>query len=640
MKLKSIILFFLLSTVLSFGQKASKGDYFFYEYAYKDAIKEYNKEQGKNKLSNQQVLNLADAYLKTGNFEKASKLFIESFEKDSTLSNSYVNKLLIAISRSNDSTKLNTYTSKFKSFFNKELLENAEFNLEILSKNENQTLDFYIFNCNLNSPQADFSPAFYKDDVLFTSGRQKDNKKIYEPTGEGYLDIYSGKIQSDGDLTVPRAFSKIPSSKYHKATPFYVESLDFVIYMLSNADGDDLLFDKNMKNTLAIGSVNQKGDFQYLLRDLSTSFYYPFYEASTQKLYFAANFEGGYGGTDIYYVFTNQGQIMSAPVNLGPRINSPGNEVAPYIFEGNLYFSSDIFYGLGDMDIYVSKIQTDNTFSIPVNLGDGVNSIQHDFGFIIKKNTEGYLGYFSSNREGGKGQDDIYGFKVSEKPGLKTLVIKGIVENSNTSKGIENSIIQLLDKEGKLIKKTRSDVDGKYQFEIPFRAAYSLTASTKGYGIFSNSFLIEPEAVTQTINIPLSAADDIVEEKEGKTVLKLKKLQFNRSSSVVTASIASELDKVIAITKSFPTVLLNIESHTNSKGSSATNYTLSQSRADAIRNYLVSKGVNSKIISNAKGYGETKLTNQCKDGVFCLDFLHEKNERTNIEVLNFETLKK
>lgn len=629
-----------MSTVLSFGQKASKGDFFFYEYAYKDAIREYNKEQGKNKLTNQQYLNLADAYLKTGNFERASKLYGDSFEKDSTLSNSYINKLLVSVAKSGESEKLNTYVTKFKSFFNKELLENAEFNFEILNKNQNQTLDFYIFNCNLNSPQSDFSPAFYKDDVLFTSGRQKDNKKIYEPTGEGYLDIYSGKIQPDGDVTVPKIFSKIPSSKYHKATPFYVESLDFIIYMLSNADGDDLLFDKNMKNTLAIGSVNKNEDFQYLLRDLSTSFYYPFYEASTQKLYFAADFEGGYGGTDIYYVFTNQGQIMSAPINLGPRINSPGNEVAPYIFEGNLYFSSDIFYGLGDMDIYISKMESDDTFSIPVNLGDGFNTKDHDFGFIIKKNTENYLGYFSSNRIGGKGQDDIYGFKVTEKPGLKTLVVKGIVQNLNTSNGIENTLIQLLDKDGKLLKETTSEADGKYQFEIPFREAYTLKATQKGYGVFLNSFLIEPEAVTQKINISLLAVDDLVEEKEGKMVLKLKKFQFNRGSSIVTASIASELDNVIEIIKSFPSISLSIESHTNSKGSSASNYTLSQSRADAIRNYLVLKGVNSKIISNTKGYGETKLTNQCKDGVFCLEFLHEKNERTNIEVLNFESLKK
>lgn len=637
MRLRNIILFFLMSSALTFGQKKSKGDYFFFEYEYKDAIREYNKEQSKTKLTNQQYLNLADAYLKTGNFKKAATLYIDSYEKDTTLATSYLNKLLLSVGKSESPEKLKEYLTKFKSFFTKELTENAEFNFEILNKN--QITDFYVFNAALNSPQADFSPAFYKDEVLFTSGRNKDKKEIYGPSGEAYLDIYSGKIQPDGDITVPKSFSKIPNSNFHKATPFYAENLDFIIYMLSNADGEELIFDKNGKNTLAIGSVTQQGDFQYLLRDLSTSFYYPFYETSTQKLFFAANFEGGYGGTDIYYVFTNSGQIMSAPINLGPRINSPGNEIAPFVFENSLYFSSDIFYGLGGMDIYTANLQSDDTYSIPVNLGTGINSTYDDFGFIIRRNPEGLLGYFSSNREGGKGNDDIYGFKVSEKPGIKTLVIKGIVENPKTSNGIENTIVQLLDHQDNLLKETTTNEEGKYQFEIPLRDAYSIKVNKNGFGAFKASFTANNEESQQQLVISLPFVEDIVEEKENKTVLKLNTFNFKNGSSTISESIALELDSVVKVVQSFPNIILGIESHTNSKGSDATNLKLSQSRADAIKNYLISKGVPSKTITAAIGYGETVLTNQCKNGVFCLDFLHEKNVRTYIEVLNYSDLK-
>tara|TARA_R110002051_G_scaffold159536_2_gene230897 strand:- start:10213 stop:12144 length:1932 start_codon:yes stop_codon:yes gene_type:complete len=642
MKLINSLLFFLMMSTVTFGQKISKGDYYFYEYAYKDAIREYNKEQGKRKLSQQQYLNLADAYLKIGNFERASTLYISSYERDSTLANTYLNKLLLSVAKSDSPERLQSYVTEFKSFFSKELIENAAFNFEILAKSSNKSLDFYIFNCNLNSAQSDFSPAFYKDEVLFTSGRNsrsKSKKKIYEPTGEAYLDIYSGKIQPDGDLTVPRSFAKIPSSNYHKATPFYVEELDLLVYMLSNAEAGDLLFDKNMKNTLAIGSVTKNGNFQYLLRDLSTSFYYPFYEASTEKLYFAADFEGGYGGTDIYYVFTNKGQIMSAPVNLGPRINSPGNEVAPYIFEGNLYFSSDIFFGLGDMDIYTAKIQEDDTYSIPVNLGPGINSSGHDFGFIIKRKTAGFLGYFSSNREGGKGQDDIYGFKVGDKPGLKTLVVKGLVENPNANRGIKNTTVQLLDEEGNFLKETFTNEEGEFQFEIPFRSAYGIKAMKTGYGSFSSSFSLISEEEQQLLNIELPFIEDIVEEKENQTVLKLKKLKFNGRSSTITDAIALELNKVVNIAQSFPMIKLSIASHTNSRGSSASNYALSEARSKAIKSYLLSKGLPESTIVTAVGYGETKLTNQCKDGVFCLEFLHEQNVRSYLTVLNYEELK-
>jgi len=627
-------------SAFSFGQKDSKGDFYFFEFAYKDAIMAYNKELAKKSLTQQQYLNLADSYLKTGNFKKASELYIDRFTKDSTLSNTDVNKLLLSVGKADGLEKVKYYVSKSASFFSKELLENADFNFEILAQNKNNGLDFYVFNCYLNSPQADFSPAFYKDELLFTSARKSDTKEIYKPSGEAYLDIYSGHIQSDGDVTIPKVFSKIPSSNFHKATPFYAQDLNDVIYMLSNADGEDLLFDKNGKNTLAIGSVNEKGNFQYLLRDLSTSFYYPFYEGKTGKLYFAANFENGYGGTDIYYVYTNSGRIMSSPTNLGPRINTPGNEIAPFIFEGSLYFSSDIFYGLGGMDMYTSIVQSDGTFSIPVNLGSGINSTYDDFGFIIKEDESGgLLGYFSSNREGGKGNDDIYGFKVAEKPGLKTLIIKGTVINPAKGNSIDHVALQLLNSDGQLLKEAVSDDDGNYQFEIPFRSAYTLKAAKKGHGIFSKSFTANKETnQVQNVTINLPFIQDVVEERENKKALKLKNFLFSKGTSTITPEIATELNKVVQIVHNFPNIKLSIESHTSSRGSDVGNLALSQKRADAIKDYLFKNGVAPDHIIESTGFGESKLVNQCKNGVYCLEFLHQQNERSLISVLNYAEL--
>lgn len=641
MKLKAILLFLLMFSVFSYAQNKSKGDYFFFEYAYKDAIKEYNKEQVKKSLTNQQYLNLADSYLKTGNYNKASELYERHYQKDTTLATPYINKLLLSISKTKDREAFKAYTSKFASFFSKELIDNSEFNFEILENSTAKGQEFLLFNCYLNSPQADFSPSFYKEELLFTSGRPKAKGKIYAPSGESYLDIYTGKIQADGDVTVPKIFKKVASSNYHKATPYFSEVLNGIIYMLSNANGDDLLFDKNGKNTLAIGLVSEKGNFEYLLRDLSTSFYYPYYEASTSKLYFAANFESGFGGTDIYYVHTNNGQIMSAPINLGPKINSSGNEIAPFIFEGSLFFSSDIFYGLGGMDIYTANMSEDG-FSTPVNLGTGINSSYDDFGFIIRKNSvDGvYLGYFSSNREGGKGNDDIYGFKVSEKPGLKTIVIKGEVVNPANDRAIEDASITLFDESGNILKQSLSGSDGSYQFEIPFRKGYSVKAFKKGHGRFYKEFLQEQdaEAVTYNLKVGLPFLQDVVEEKENKTVVKLQKFYFGKGSSTITAGIAAELDKVAAIVVNFPEIQLKVESHTNSRGSDAKNLSLSQDRANAVRKYLLNKGVSTENVPEYIGYGENLVINQCKNGVYCLEFLHNQNDRTLITVLNYSEL--
>jgi len=639
-KFKHIIPLFLIFSIYSFGQKDSKGDYYFFEYAYKNAIQEYTKEAIKKSLTPQQSLNLADSYLKTGAYKKAAEIYTNSYEKDSTLSSTYFNKMLQSISRIDSIDKVKAYLENSKNYLSREQLENAEFNFELLEKNQNGHLDFYVFNCYLNSPQADFSPAFYKDQILFTSGRPKGKREIYEPSGEAYLDIYSGIIQPDGDVTVPKSFNKIPNSSFHKATPFYSEKLDDIIYMLSNADGDDLLFDSNGKNTLAIGKVNDKGRFEYLLRDLSTSFYYPFYEEATGKLYFSANFSGGYGGTDIYYVYTNSGQIMSAPVNLGPRINSPGNEIAPFIFQGSLYFSSDIFYGIGGMDIYTSNIESDDSFSIPINLGEGINSSYDDFGFIIKNDANGFSGYFSSNREGGKGKDDIYGYKVSEKPGLKTIAIKGTVANSASRKNIENAKIVLLDENEEVLKETSTDENGNFQFEIPYRKSYAIKASKKGHGIFFKTFGNEDEAALskKKLTIELPFIQDVVEEKEGKTVLKIRKFYFNAGSSQLTPDIKSVLDNVVAIVGNFPEIKLKIESHTSSRGSDTKNLELSTNRAKAIQRYLMEQGVSQDNIDEAIGYGESMLVNQCKNGVFCLEFLHNQNDRSLISVLNYDAL--
>lgn len=641
MKLNFSILFFLMFSVITVAQKDSKGDYYYFEYAYKKAISEYNKELSAKSLTNQQYLNLADSYLKTGGFKKAAEIYIDRFEKDSTLANTHLNKLLLAVGKTDSIAKVKYYLSKSKSFLSKELLENSEFNFELIEKNNLDSLDFYVFNCYLNSAQADFSPAFYRDELLFTSGRQKDKKKIYAPSGEAYLDIYSGQIQADGDVTVPKTFSKIPNANFHKATPYYSAELDDIIYMLSNADDDELIFDKNGKNTLAIGLVNEKGRFQYLLRDLSTSFYYPFYEGSTNKLYFSANFPGGYGGTDIYYVHTNSGQIMSAPVNLGPRINSPGNEIAPFVFDGSLYFSSDIFYGLGGMDIYTSNMLPNGNFSIPVNLGNGINSTYDDFGFIIKEDSNGgFAGYFSSNREGGKGKDDIYGYKVAQKPGLKTLVIEGVVVNPANSIKIENAVIALLDSDNKTIKEAISDKNGKYNFEIPFINSYKITAYKKGHGVFLESFKLSDSAdnTDQSLVIVLPFIEDLVELKESKTVIKINKFYFGAGASSLTPRVAAELDKVVGIVNNFPRIKLKIETHTNSRGSSSRNLDLSQNRANAIRKYLIDNGVGKENIIETVGYGESTLINQCKDGVFCLEFLHNQNDRSFISVLNYDEL--
>lgn len=344
MRTKSLIVFCFAIIATSLAQeKRSKADILFYGYEFKKAIVEYQSEMAERPLKNGQLLNLADSYYKIGDFNNASKIYLDINKKDTTMSSHRFNKMLQSLAKTSNKERVKAFLSSRQTSFTNELLENAEFNFELLNSTDGNTLDFGIFNIIGNSPQADFAPGFFKERLLFSSGRGQINKSTYIPSGESYLDIYIGHINANGNVISANPFTQIPKSKFHKATPYFSEELEKLFYVLSNVQGGNLLFDENGKNALAIAMSDTKGDIGYLLKDLSTSFYYPFYDAKSSKLYFAADFEGGFGGTDIYYVHTSNGQIMSEPTNLGPRVNSPGNEIAPYIFDNSLYFSSDIF---------------------------------------------------------------------------------------------------------------------------------------------------------------------------------------------------------------------------------------------------------------------------------------------------------
>lgn len=639
-----ILIAFLFVNGFSIAQdKKSKGDDFFFAYKYPQAIIEYKKEKNDHPLSKRQLLNLADSYLHTGNYKNATDTYLSIYKEDTKISTFHFNNMLQAMAKTSGQDRVKAFLATKTDVLSNELLENAEFNYELQEAENNNDSEYQIFNINSNSAAADFSPSFYKDDkLLFTSSRRPTSSRKKGPIEAEYLKIFVSKIGMDGQILNPNPFDNIPKSKFHQATPFYSKAMDAVFYISSNAEDDILTFNENGKNSLAVMRTSEDESSQYLLRDLSTSFYYPFYDNNSNRLYFAANFPDGFGGTDIYYVDTYEGEMRSAPVNLGSRINTPGNEVSPFVFENSLYFASDVFYGLGGMDIYKSEIQGDEFFSIPVNLGLGLNSEEDDFGFIIRNNiTDGLIGYFSSNRPGGKGNDDIYGFTVADKPGLKTLVLRGSINNSGSKEGVSKAAVRIYDNDQNLIKEIYTKEDGSYRLEIPWRESLMLEVSKDRYSTELQSFdktVIEKLEDDSLVDMELLFLDDLVQEKEDQTVIKMDKFYFQKGRYAITPEIAAELDKAVLAIKSFPQLQLRIESHTDSRGGSATNFRLSQRRADAIKDYLEQHGVATSNILYSIGYGEDKLINSCKSGVFCLEQLHNQNERQLIVVLNYDLL--
>ncbi|SFW45532.1 OmpA family protein [Cellulophaga fucicola] len=640
MKFKLSFLLLNLSIISLYAQDLkSEGDRYFFQYKYEQAAEEYAKESLETVLTTKQFLNYAESYFNTDQHQKAWDTYKMIQESDAVLPPFHYNKMLRSLYIISGKQKMNKFLENDTILKEAAWAENAKFNFDIANTDDIIIPNYNIFNVKGNSISADFSPSFYKDKLLFTSDRRVTIEKKRKKPERVYLNIYESEIEEDGDITNVIPSTVIPSSKFHQATPYYSSELDKIFYVLSNEKDNEMLFDETGKNALSIAKVDRNSNFNFILKNLSTSFFYPFYDEASQRLYFVANFDDGYGGTDIYYVNTNQGQIMSAPINLGPRVNTPGNEISPFVFENGLYFSSDVFYGYGGMDIYKSNLKADGAVGVPINLGEGINSTEDDFGFIVKNNATGGLeGYFSSNREGGKGKDDIYGFKVAEKPKLNTIVLQGATLNPNTNIRIGGVTIKVYGKENSLIKEIVSAEDGSYEIELPWQEKVTVIASKKLHSLYRQYFIADDLKKKGQTDIYLESAADFVVEKEGKAMLKLNKFTFNTKSSKLTSAIKTELDKAIKVIKKFPEFNLQIESHTDSKGGSSSNFRVSQGRADAIKKYLIDNGVQSRRILYTIGYGEDHILNKCANGVYCIDYFHAENRRCNIVILNYKEL--
>ncbi len=302
----------------------------------------------------------------------------------------------------------------------------------------------------VNSGRLDFSPAFYQDGIVFVSSRDPKNGKKEKSTrkngvdpwmNDNYMTLFYAAKNESGDLNNPEVFSTNISTKYHEGPVCFSKSGDKLFFSRNQYYKGKRKNDKKGIMKMNIYSAIRAGEDWKNVKELAfnTEEYdevHPALSADGSKLYFASNREGGYGGMDVYVATFAAGQ-WSEPVNLGSTINTPGNEIFPFMHDdGTLYFASDGWGGLGGLDIFSSVTTENNTWDKPINIGTPFNSSKDDFSFIL--NTTGTEGYLSSAREGGNGQDDIYSFKTADKDQLGRQVKATIcVYDARTNERIE-----------------------------------------------------------------------------------------------------------------------------------------------------------------------------------------------------------
>ena len=497
-----------------------------------------------------------------------------------------------------------------------------------------------VKNLAINSKFSDFAPMYYNEnELVFASAADSSffTTRRYKWNNEPYLDLYAAKINEESEeVRQAVKFSKKINTKYHEASVAFTPD-NQTMYFTRNNYGKKLRRDKHGVNHLKIymsqkvdGEWSDAVEVPFNSDDWSTG--HPVLSPDGKQMYFVSDRPGSIGESDIFVVDVMGDNQFSEPRNLGPEINTERREMFPFITDKKLYFSSDGHVGLGGLDVYEVAYDEENGFMEVRNLGKPINSNRDDFSYII--NEESHHGYFSSNRKGGKGSDDIYSFRkiLPEEPNENAIA--GIVTDIVDGEILPDALVELLDENGRKIKEMVAGEDGSFLFEdLDGNTKYTVRVTKGDYFEVIQDVSTKDNELVQA-DIAMRRMEDLIAVEDGIRKLKLNMIFFDFDKSNIRPDAAQELDKLVAIMKEYPSMVIKIESHTDSRGKRAYNRWLSDNRAKSTRRYLISEGIDPKRIQSAIGYGEDRLLNECDGTVRCTEAQHQLNRRSEFIIVS------
>ncbi len=442
---------------------------------------------------------------------------------------------------------------------------------------------------DLNSKESDFSPAYGRDDfgvIFFTSSRDDaSGNKTHGATGQGFTDIFESRIDKKSKWSTPLPVEGI-NSEFEDGTPVLIADYKEIYFTWCEAGK------REKKGCMIMHSVKNGDEWSEpknigILPD-SLVAAHPALTQDGKTLYFVSDMAGGSGGKDIW-VATRSGNEWSKPTNLGPDINTSGNELFPYVRDdGTLYFSSDGLIGMGGLDIFKAVAQPDNSWVVQ-NMKSPINSSADDFGIIFENGNE--RGIFSSTRKG-RGNDDLYAF---EYPPLK-FNITGLVKDEKTGAPITGSTVLLIASDGNNLQ-AETGASGDFKFVLKPDVDYIFLASKDGYlnGKEKETTKGQERSRDFMVTILLTAIDKPIE---------LPNIFYDFGKWDLRPESMVSLDKLVETLTDNPKVTIELMSHTDSRDTEEYNYDLSQKRAQSVVQYLIEKGIEPERLS-AKGYGES-----------------------------------
>jgi outer membrane protein OmpA-like peptidoglycan-associated protein/tetratricopeptide (TPR) repeat protein len=621
--------------------KMVKGEKDYDKFAYIDAAKTYERIANKGYKSVDLFQKLGNSYYFNAELPQANKWYGQLFDLNQEVEPEYYYRYSQTLKSVGDYKKADIMLAEFNkksgNDLRAQLYQDSKDYLKTIQANSGR---YKVQNAGINSKYSDYGSIILGNKLIFASSRETGEvgQRKAQWNGQSYTNLFASEINQDGTLSKPEKYNKQINSKFNEATPVFTKDGKTMYFTRNNYNngkkGQDEKEITKLKIYKAIMVEGQWSDITELpFNSDQYSVAHPALSPEENYLYFASDMPGTLGESDLFKVKINPDGTFGTPENLGKTINTPGRETFPYITsENELYFATDGHPGLGGLDIFVSKLDKNNNNSPtkPINLGGPVNDKTDDFAFIINNTT--LKGYFTSNREKGQGFDDIYSFTETKKPICEQELI-GTVTDETTGEILANATLILSDSSFKELKTITSDQSGNYKFAVECGQTYYIKTSKEAYETKETKITIsnqsgqskQPIQLVKKV-IPVKVGDNLAD------VFKIKMIYFDLDKSYIRPDAALELEKILDVMKQYPTMKIDVRSHTDSRQTALYNAALSERRAKSTIEWLVSKGVDASRLTG-KGYGESKLTNKCADGVECSQEEHQANRRSEFIIV-------
>lgn len=617
--------------VFAQGSKLNKADKKYDKYSYIDAIEIYEKVAEKGYKSVELFEKLGNAYYFNGELDKASKWYSELFALSQEVDSEYYFRYAQALKAEGNYEKSNQYMELFAQKTNDTRAKLFQENKNYLSDIDAVSGKYTMDKTDVNSEFFDYGPSFFGKQIVFTSSRSEGNQysKIHDWTKQNFTDLFVASIDNNGKLGSVENFSKTVNTKYNESSPVFTKDSKTMYFTRNNYnDGkkrksdDKVIMEKIYKAELVNGEWTNVKEVPFSNDNYKTA--HPTLSPDEKTMYFASDMPGSFGNSDLYKVSIDSNGNFGTPENLGPTINTEGRETFPFIdADNNLFFASDGHPGLGGLDIFEAK-SANNSFEKPINVGKPLNSQMDDFGYVTNKDG---LGFFSSNRDGGSGYDDIYTFTVC------THTLSGLITDVDTKEILPNAKVILFDDKMNQISETTASEKGAYSFKIECNKKYYVRASKEEYETNEKPF--DPVIKTGESKLDIELKRNIFPVEVGTDlgkILGVSIIYFDLDKWNIRPDAAEDLEKIIAVMNQYPSMTIDIRSHTDSRQTHKYNELLSDRRAKSTLEFMVKNGINRNRLT-AKGYGETQLVNNCSDDVPCSEAEHQKNRRSEFIVL-------